>query len=217
MHNIEAVGFDYGGVIGGGRRVGNKFTSEMCQLLKIDEETYRKTYFSMNDLINTGKVDTWLEFWKLFLAKLHLPSERIEPVMKLSQKYAKVYIETDEKIIDLIDTLRVNGYKVGLLSNATKENAAQMRAIGLNKHFDAFLISSEIGIQKPDPKAFSKLLSGLDVQPSSMVFVDDSLTSLEAAKTCGFLPILYQSYSQLINALKSLKVLTPSNQLSCNS
>lgn len=207
MGKIKAIGFDYGGVIGSGQRSGKKFSVEVCELLGIDQEVYREAYFSMNSLINLGKIATWREFWQLFLEKLHLPAEQIEPLVKISDKFASTYTEMDGQVLNLIDRLRSLGYKVGLLSNATKENAKLLRKAGLDKHFDAFLISAEIGIQKPDVQAFALLAEKLGVQISELAFVDDAPTSLSTAESCGFTPVLFLSCPQLVSDLTALGVL----------
>ena len=58
----KALGFDYGGVIGGIGVFGNNFTDQVCEVLNISPENYRKVYFSHNRSINTGKITTWRDF-----------------------------------------------------------------------------------------------------------------------------------------------------------
>ncbi len=205
MGKYKAVGFDYGGVIGGGSKVGNDFNFEMCKTLGVTVEEYRDLYFSMNHLINTGRVETWEEFWPLFLEKLD-KSEKLTEVLALKDKYAKLYIRMNGEVINLIDRLRKNSYKVGLLSNATLDNGIQMRERNLHKHFDAFHISAETGLQKPQPLAFELFANELGVKLPELIFVDDAEMSLSASKVCGFTPILFKNYDQLISDLEMLGV-----------
>lgn len=207
MKKIKAVGFDYGGVIGGGPQAGISFTDEVSTVLGLDCDTYRNAYFEVNYLINTGKVATWREFWPILLAKLNLPVHHLKPLLDINYKYSKVYLEMDKRMIDLVDRLRLGGYKVGLLSNATKEYGQHMRSVGLNKHFDAFLISSEIQLQKPHKDAYISLAKELGVNIKELAFIDDATKSLSTASTVGYTPILFKSYDGLINELTKLKIL----------
>ncbi len=60
--NIRAIGFDYGGVIGGSP--GSVFEKGVGDILGVNRELFKKIYFENNFLVNTGKL-TWDEFWKL--------------------------------------------------------------------------------------------------------------------------------------------------------
>lgn len=202
---IKAIGFDYGGVIGGGDKVGKRFSSEVSQVVGITEDQYREIYFSINHLINTGRVETWREFWQIFLAKLG-QEDKLESLVSLSKRYSHEYIVMDDVIISLIDRLRRAGYRVGLLSNATSENAVQMRAAGLDKHFDVFHISAETKNQKPLPITFELFAQELGVRLNELVFVDDAEKSLSTAKECGFTPILYRSSKKLVTELNKLGI-----------
>jgi putative hydrolase of the HAD superfamily len=113
----------------------------------------------------------------------------------------------NQQVLSLIDGLRKKGYKVGLLSNATGEVAARIKGLGVAAHFDVFLFSIEIGLQKPDLAAFKHLAKSLGAELSELVFVDDATVSLEIAEAGGFTPILFKSYDQLVTDLTALKVL----------
>ena len=204
--NIQAIGFDYGGVIGGGGKLGKRFTQTMCEILEISKEEYDQVYFSHNHLINTGKVATWKEFWTIVL-KLWGKSDKLDEVMNYSNSISSDYAAFDQKILALISTLRSHHLKTGLLSNATIENGKALRSKGLQKYFDTFYISAEVGYQKPDPKAFQLFAKNLGVSLNELVFIDDAQKSLSTAKECGYTPILYRSYEQLINELGALGVL----------
>ncbi len=111
------------------------------------------------------------------------------------------------KILDLIDNLRQQGLKVGMFSNFTKEAASKMRETGLDKHFDAFLVSAEIGHAKPSVEAFTALTEKMGILPTELIFIDDTKESLSSSKQAGFHPILFRGYELLVEELTSLGVL----------
>ncbi len=206
MAKIKAIGFDYGGVIGGVGTTGVNFTKQICEILEVDDSTYKDVYFGMNYKINTGEIDNWHEFWKLFVDKLGKP-DKYEAVVALSDEADKHLQIVDQSMLTLVDTLRGKGYRTGLLSNTTADNGRKMRALGVDKHFDVFHISAETKLMKPSPNTFKHFAEALAVQPSELVFIDDAEKSLSTANDVGFVPVLFVSYDNVLEQLKEHKVL----------
>ncbi len=203
---FKAIGFDYHGVIGGGGKTGAVFSSAVCELLEISREQYNEVYFSNNHLLNTGEISSFAELLKIILNILG-KSDKFDEVMKISERVNKDYTNIDPNIFDLLIKLRTDGYKLGLLSNATVESGNLLRSKGIDKYFDAFLISAEIGFQKPQVGAFQVLAKSLNVPISKLIFIDDSEKSLSTAKDCGFTPILFKNFVQLKEELKKKSIL----------
>ncbi len=201
----KAIGFDYGGVIGGVGTTGNNFSDMARLLLGVSEDTFAETYFGMNHKINLGEVATWREFWTEFLDKLGQP-EKLDELMVLSDESSRNLLVIDYDMLALVDKLRQSGFKVGLLSNTTLEGARYMREQNLDSHFDAFNASAEIKLMKPNPEAFAKLARELGVQLDELIFIDDSEKSLSTAKECGFTPILFISRDELLKQLQLLGI-----------
>ena len=84
-----------------------------------------------------------------------------------------------------------------------------IKQLGVENHFDAFLFSAEIGLQKPDVAAFRCLATALEVDVHDLIFIDDAEASLQTAAQAGFTPILFKSAEQLRGELKDLKLLAP--------
>lgn len=197
----KAIGFDWGGVLNG--RPGKFFGQKVSELLGTTHEKYLEAYFHHNKKINRGEV-TWDELWSLVLTELEQP-DKVQEVMKISQEFNADSL--NQNVLDLVDKLRVLGYKTGLLSNNTHEKAAIMREKGLDSHFDVFHISAETSFVKPELEAFSHLAEGLGVQLDELIFIDDAEKSLSTAEECGFTPILFESYEQLTKELTKLGIL----------
>ncbi|MCD6218057.1 HAD family hydrolase [bacterium] len=78
--------------------------------------------------------------------------------------------------IELLDFLKNNGYKIGLVSNATHSESRirqLMRKVGIENYFETVVISSVIGKRKPDPRIFLKALDDLGVQASEALYIGD--------------------------------------------
>ncbi len=200
MHTKHAIGFDYGGVIGGSKF---NFTERICQAIEVSPAEYRQVYFSHNYLMNTGKISDWKEFWPIVLKELDRLN-KLDQAMLITNTAAKILSEVDENILEYVSELRARGFSVGLLSNAARDFGLMLRQQKLDQLFDAFLISAEIGLQKPNPDAFKLLAKKLNCNLSDLIFIDDAEVSLSTASVCGFTPILFKSYEQMKSDLEQL-------------
>ena len=200
--SYKAKGFDYGGVIAG--PTGREFDKRVCDFLDTDLNQYHKVYFQFNGLMNNGQI-TKPELWRRVLAALG-KSERYNSFIDLQAQLDNHEIHSNT--LQLVDTLRKNGYKVGLLSNNTLKTANYIRSTDLVNHFDVCVMSSEIGMSKPDTKIFEYFFSKLGVSPREAIFIDDFEKSLSTAAEIGYHPIFFSSHSALIRELTSLGVRT---------
>lgn len=108
---------------------------------------------------------------------------------------------------DLIKTLRNlrSDYKTALLSNAFDDLRQQIEEIWkIDDAFDQILISAEVGMMKPDPLIFQKMLSDLEVKPVEAVFVDDFPQNIAAAKAAGLEVIHFLGSNQTLEDLRIL-------------
>jgi len=102
----------------------------------------------------------------------------------LEQELYEIYVNRFDKInffpdvVPCLSKLRSQGYKLGLLSNMESLGAKEAEEkLRLKEYFDALCYSYEIGVLKPDKKAFLYALKKLGVKPSEALMVGDSLRS----------------------------------------
>lgn len=106
----------------------------------------------------------------------------------------------DSKLIEFIQKLKLT-YKIGLLSNAGKEEIEIIYRDKIDGLFDATAISHEVKSVKPDSKIFLTCASRLSLEPEQCIFVDDSLKNLEAAKKLGMQTIYYPEFGKIPSKL----------------
>lgn len=76
--------------------------------------------------------------------------------------------------ISLLGALRSAGLLVGVLTNgAGEQQRDKLQVTNLFDALDVVCISEEIGVQKPDPIAFTELAGQLGVDPTECLFVGD--------------------------------------------
>lgn len=196
----RAIGFDWGGVING--KPAKYFRHDISTILGITEDEYKTAYFHHNRLFNDGTIP-FDELWRRVLEELG-KKEKLDEVLAYVQKTGETHLNSD--VLDLVDQLRIAGYRVGLLSNNSKEKGDEMRDLGVDQHFDVFHVSAETGLVKPEPAAFRYFSDELAVDMTELIFIDDTEKSLSTAEECGFTPMLYEDLSHCINRLKELGI-----------
>ena len=67
-----------------------------------------------------------------------------------------------------------------------------------------YILSSEVGVVKPELEIYQKLLKKYSLDPTESVFIDDIQANLDTAAELGFETILSTSESENIRAMESL-------------
>jgi putative hydrolase of the HAD superfamily len=107
----------------------------------------------------------------------------------------------DKVLVDLIRGLQ-GEYTTALLSNAWDD----LRPMLVNNWkiadaFDHIFISGEMGMAKPDPAIYRDAISRLAVAPAEVVFLDDFIENIEAAREAGWNAVHFRSREQALAEL----------------
>jgi putative hydrolase of the HAD superfamily len=72
---------------------------------------------------------------------------------------------------------------------------ADIEALGIGRHLNASVFSSEVGVRKPDPRIFREALSRLGTDPAETVFVGDRLyDDVNGAQAVGMRAVLTRQF-----------------------
>jgi putative hydrolase of the HAD superfamily len=120
----------------------------------------------------------------------------------------------DLELVGYIRGLKAN-YRTGLISNAWREIRQDIEnEWRIADAFDDLIISAEVGLAKPDPRIYQLALTGLGVEASQSIFVDDFLENLEAAAALGMHTVQFVNRSQAQQQVESLLAWPPTQDLS---
>ncbi len=96
-------------------------------------------------------------------------------------------------------------YELAILSNAwSNAREAFVERFGLDELFDEMIISAEVGLAKPDPQIYHLTVRRLGVEPEEILFIDDRLENIEAAREAGFHAVHYRNNVQTIAEVRAL-------------
>jgi putative hydrolase of the HAD superfamily len=98
----------------------------------------------------------------------------------------------NDEVCKLIPLMKPR-YRLLLLSNTNELHALQFRRQFTDTlaHFDALVLSHEVGFRKPCPDIYAHCRKLADCPPSECIFIDDLPTNIEAARACGWKGIVY--------------------------
>ena len=98
------------------------------------------------------------------------------------------------------------GYRIYILSTTCEifyriEKAGSLPIFPL---LSGYILSSEVGVVKPKPEIYQKLLKKYGIDPTESVFIDDIQANLDTAAELGFETILSTSEPENIRAMEAL-------------
>ncbi|MBS0625709.1 MAG: HAD-IA family hydrolase [Verrucomicrobia bacterium] len=187
----QAVVFDFGGVMTQKTKPDKKMiASFVCETLHLSRKEYKQTkkefridpdfWFSYAEQHNLDLPDDW--------------AQQFKSVVKRS-------IQPNAEMFLLVEELK-KSIPVPLLSNIDERLAKLFEEFGFYKSFSPCLLSWELGVEKPNPAIYQRLLDRLNLPAGDVVFIDDKVDNVEKAKEAGLDAILFKSPRQIRQELK---------------
>lgn len=108
----------------------------------------------------------------------------------------------DNRLLQFIDEHK-SDYKIGMISNVGAGFIERMfieRPV--TEYFDVVILSSEVGLVKPDVRIYNLAAEKLGLKPAECVFIDDIKTNAEGAEKAGMGAITYTSFAKFIEDIK---------------
>lgn len=105
--------------------------------------------------------------------------------------------KVDEQLVGYIQKLRARGLQCFLATNQEKHRLQYMLDVmKFCDHFDGVFASCELGVKKPDPVFFERILERLGaVDKSTVLLWDDSAENVAAAHTFGIQAEIYHDFT----------------------
>ncbi|HEU5044134.1 MAG TPA: HAD family phosphatase [Nocardioidaceae bacterium] len=132
----------------------------------------------------------------MYAAALGLSEEQANAMM--AEMWDAYCGELDVALRDFAASLRPS-YKTAILSNsADGARREEQRRYGFEDLVDEIVYSHEVGLAKPDARIYRLTEQRLGVQPEEVVFVDDVLTNVEAARELGWTAVHHVDTAETI-------------------
>jgi putative hydrolase of the HAD superfamily len=192
---IEAVIFDYGGVISSPflRDIGS-FEEQMgyppgsVHLLMFgDSHGHPEREADLHDFHRLEMGTLSLQDYLLGLVR-RAPEIVGKPIDFVAyQEFTRsTPVSVHWPVVQRIQRLHTDGVRLGLLTNNVKEFGATWRStFPAAELFQVIVDSCEVGMRKPDPRIYELTCEQLGVAPTAAVFIDDNVDNIDAANALG--------------------------------
>lgn len=160
-----------------------------------------------NFVINeTEEIQLFKEFYDEIFKNLNLNiSSDISNKLALDiTKNAKKYAFYKDSL-QIIPELK-EYFKIALVSDAWPSMRLIYNYNNMTQYFDSIIISSELGVLKPNKLMYQSALDNLNLKPEECIFLDDNIDNCIGAKKLGIIPILVsRNHKDYINNSKIYK------------
>ena len=195
---IDILAVDYGGVLA--HHYCEPYQSELSKILGVDDVTTKKLLSEKSEhgkayrLDKISKEEFWNKVKSLAQCKNNVDNDQLQLL------WAKTYI-LDLRVYQLLQNIKEQTtIKICLYTNSDRlrMNYA-IKIYGLESLFDVIFSSWENGVIKPEQSSFSKLkqLFDLTSKPERIFYIDDRVSTIEAAKNEGIYGYVYKDYESL--------------------
>lgn len=183
---LRAVVFDFDGLIIDTETADFRSWQELyaAQGVQLDLETWAPL---IGTWVPAGEPVSWNPYTHLE----HLVGHTIDREAIRRSRLARYLELVDAEpvrpgVIEWIDTARDLGLRLGVASSSTGDWVEKhLAAAGLRDRFDAVRTRDDVGVAKPDPAVYLRVLDDLGVAPHQALALEDSANGVAAAKAAG--------------------------------
>lgn len=209
MNQIDTLVLDYGGVIS--LPISHSTLQELYKLVfsggenLIDFESFIKIYYSNRSDFDKGLVSGEI-YWEGIAKNLKLSLNR-EQIVRLAEIDLNGWAGFSEPMLEAIKTLSSKLIDLVLLTNMSIEMKEYLlkNAPWMNK-FKKHIFSCDHNIIKPDHKIYYETLRISGKDASQVLFVDDTLENIIAAREIGIKALHYVDSEDIAEIFKCLEI-----------
>lgn len=140
-----------------------------------------------NRATDSGSRKARAAYHRVILSVLGLDEPSAELLEELDRPlpFAQI-VEPFDDVEEGLRELRGQGWAIAIVANAGVGMIEVYRRFRLDSYIDAFVMSEEIGVSKPNHRMYHAGSEALGFDPADCVFVDDSPMNLRTAVALGY-------------------------------
>jgi HAD superfamily hydrolase (TIGR01509 family) len=126
------------------------------------------------------------DYHRAVLAAMGLADPPASLLEELNRPLDIPFLELFPEVIGVLEEIRRRGLPIAVVSNNWKSVGPRRDPLGLDPYVAVWVISEELGCDKPDPRMYAAGSTGIGVPPAECLFVDDYPPHVEAAIALGY-------------------------------
>ena len=185
--HIDAIIFDLGGVI---LNIDYQLPIKAFQKLGINDFASHFSQASQSGLLDdyeTGTISS-----EDFIQELRRYVKPETTDKQIIDDWTSILLDLPEERLFILEKAAEN-HRIFLLSNTNDIHIQEFNSYLLDEHnlpsiepfFEQLYLSYEVGLRKPDKRIFEYVLQDAGLEPSSTLFIDDSIQHIQAASELG--------------------------------
>jgi putative hydrolase of the HAD superfamily len=149
-----------------------------------DEAAFWTSYFTHRGPLDQGVNGGVRGYWRAIAADVGADWDDAR-VHELWAADFRSWLSVNPGTIEVLADLAAGGTRLALLSNAGPDFGSYLRHGPLQDYFEAFFVSGELRMIKPDVAIYARVLSDLGVAGTEAVFVDNREENVRSALSLG--------------------------------
>lgn len=164
-----------------------------------DEEVDQRFYEVFGKLQKDRKITSGEEkdFWRQVVLAVFEPHAADRNLDSLFEELWELFARGEhwrlaEGAKEVLGQLKDRGYRLAVLSNNDSRLRSVLEDLGIDSLFEKIFISSEMGVEKPEPEIFLEVEKSFGEEPSSFLHLGDSYSrDFEGAQRAGWKALLF--------------------------
>ena len=173
-----------------------RINCEVGAALSIPLEVFRRLWSATEDERYTGFFPTTEAYLENLCQQSGIPVNpgKIANAVRILLEYFSGLLTPRVDTLDTLRRLRASGFKIGLVSDCTREDSIFWPSTPIAPLVDVAILSCEVGIRKPDPRIYQMVCGRLKVAPARCLYVGDGGSSeLTGASASGMDVVLIRA------------------------
>ena len=133
---------------------------------------------------------------------------KLSSIIQRPVSYEEIYspsVTIDKSMVELAKNLH-RSYKLGLLSNASKDLRQKLNENNIDNLFNVITISSEVGVAKPESEIYELTLKKLASSAHETLYIDDNARYLLPAESLGMETVHFTTTEDLNKSLREKNI-----------
>lgn len=173
------------------------------------EENKLKKGFSDDNFKNVLKEFDLGNLSESDLAEYFSKYKGVNSTKEKLQKDIDSYLKINRTLVEIIQDLKSKGFKTVLLSNGNAsffKRKVYIMYPDFENLFDEIVISSEVGMLKPNKEIFLYTLKKINSTPEEILFIDDNKQNTDGATLLGINGYVYTDNNSFLDYIKKLGI-----------
>ncbi len=187
VNTHPTLALDVGGVVV--NNMDDIIDSYIFQKINAPQYLINNTWEYQTRLLITGQI-TVHDFWRninIFLGK------KVDPNNTFFTDMNEDHLAVDRDLVSYVKSIK-RSHRVIAMSNSIAPISRYYENIGLFDIFDDLYLSERIGHSKPNSKFYEHVLKNEYSLAQDVVFIDDKVENVEAARELGFRTHFHKSF-----------------------